>query len=604
MSEEKLQIAIYKINEESNLFSETENMLSTLSDHVKDKGFSPQELKSNLNDNYQIELFYKKNPLKPKWKLFLKDVAKNKQDILKENQSWSESFVILLLNSSSKNLYAVAGGLGYHAIQEFIDDDFGVDILSRLISKEDKILKSVKEKSVMGGILGTTKFFRKDYNLFENDGFGKIYQELKSGLNKDILKNKFGFSDEDLTKDSSCIAKTSFKINKSITFDQMFQIIDGCENIYNDETLTPISINNVEKIIKKKDEQLVTDLEKELSNQFWKRFSGETGSYDFDICHKDFENYLTASKYIIRKNISKNNFFDDFEFCNLENIDELFNKIKKLDDKPNNQEELFELIKSLKIFSYSEEDEKNPLTKGWIFHHIFGDVSLNNERYFLIDNGWYKIKDEFISDLNNSCKSFIENHYDENLSEIWNYPAEKENDFNAKFISDNPENDKVLVLDKITPENIEPCDILKWDDENIYFYHVKAGFGNTMRDLCSQVFISANKLKNDINSSKDYIGKIYDDLVSKKSSSDDYFKKAGSQTDNITKDEFLNLFTNKKLVFVLSVLDTGKDRNLKTNLSDFSSNIAKFSLQKLVKGMKGIDMNLRFSQIFKKQGRL
>jgi hypothetical protein len=73
MSEEKLQIAIYKINEEKNLFSETENTLSILSEHVKSKGFFPQELESNLNDNYEIELFYKKNPLKPKWKLFLKD---------------------------------------------------------------------------------------------------------------------------------------------------------------------------------------------------------------------------------------------------------------------------------------------------------------------------------------------------------------------------------------------------------------------------------------------------------------------------------------------------------------------------------------------------
>lgn len=280
--------------------------------------------------------------------------------------------------------------------------------------------------------------------------------------------------------------------------------------------MIPISINNVEKLVKKKNEKLVKDLEKELSSQLWKRFSEETGSYDFDICHKDFENYLTASKYIIRKNISKNNFFDDFVFCNLENINELFNKIKDLDDKPSNQDELFELIQSLKIFSYSEEDQSNPLTEGWILHHIFGDVSWNDERYFLIDNGWYKIKDEFIINLNNSCKSFIENHYDENLSETWSYPTEKENDFNAKFISDNPKDNKVLVLDKITPENIELCDILKWDDENIYLYHVKAGFGNTMRDLCSQIFISANKLKNDINSSKDYIEKIYDQLANKK----------------------------------------------------------------------------------------
>lgn len=63
MKEEKLQIAIYKINEESNLFSKTENILSVLSDNIKSKGFSPQELVLNLNDNndnYEIELFYKK----------------------------------------------------------------------------------------------------------------------------------------------------------------------------------------------------------------------------------------------------------------------------------------------------------------------------------------------------------------------------------------------------------------------------------------------------------------------------------------------------------------------------------------------------------------
>lgn len=60
MTEEKLQLAIYKINEESNLFSETENILSILSSYVESKGFSSQKLESNLNENYEIALFYKK----------------------------------------------------------------------------------------------------------------------------------------------------------------------------------------------------------------------------------------------------------------------------------------------------------------------------------------------------------------------------------------------------------------------------------------------------------------------------------------------------------------------------------------------------------------
>ncbi|MCK4540378.1 TIGR04141 family sporadically distributed protein [Candidatus Parcubacteria bacterium] len=602
MEEEKLQIAIYRINTENDLLFEAEDSFACLSERIKSKGFSSQNLQDDLIGDYDIGLFYKKSPLKPKWKDFFNGIAKDNQDILKLNQGWTESFVILFLNNISNNLYAITGGSGYHVIQEFIDDDFGVDILSCLITKEDKILKSVKEKSVMGGILGATKYFRKNYNLFENDGFGKIYQELKACLDKNILQDQFGFSAEDLKKESACIAKTSFKINKAITFNQIFQIIDRCEYILenpdNDPRLKPISINNVEKIVKKKKQRLIRELENELFNQLWKRYCDENENIDFDLCHKDFEKYLTASKYIVKKNISKNNLFDDFEFTDdkkLENIDELFKQIKELDGSPSDKDELESLIKSLKIYSYNDEDEINELTKGYVLHHIFGDVSFDGKKYFLIDNNWYKIKDDFIDELNQSCESFINSNHDDGLDKKWNYPTISENQYNESYLGEN----KTIVLDKITPDNIEPCDILKWDDENLYFYHVKAGFGNTMRDLCSQIFIAANKIKKDINSSKEYIGKIYDQLKNKKGSTDEYFDKIGKQTEIVSKDDFINFFTSKKLVFVLSVLDTATERNLKTDISEFNSNIAKFSLQELVKAMKGIDVEFRIIQIFK-----
>src|SRR5690606_29839351 len=118
-------------------------------------------------------------------------------------------------------VYVITGGMhSYSAIQDLIQDDFGVDILSRLIEKKDKILKAVREKSVMGGILGTTKFFRNSYNLFENDAFGKIYQELRANLDHQVLKDRFGFTQDDLNRDVVCVAKSSFKINKSLTLDQ------------------------------------------------------------------------------------------------------------------------------------------------------------------------------------------------------------------------------------------------------------------------------------------------------------------------------------------------------------------------------------------------
>lgn len=604
MDKDKLQIAIYRIDKDSELFPENGTRLSILESQAKSKGYSLQNLKQKV-ENFEIKIFYKKSPSEPKWKKFFESVIDDDQDILKNNQSWSESFIMFLLNTKTENLYAVTGGSGFYVAQDFIDDNFGVDILSRLIKKEDKILKSVKEKSVVGGILGTTKYFRNNYNLSENDSFGKIYQELKANLNKDALQSHFGFSIEELKKDSTCIAQTSFKINKSINFKQIFQIISGCEYILEnpdkDPNLDPVVINSVVKILKKKDKTLIQKLEDELFKQLWERYSDRNVNIDFDLCHKDFEKYLTASRYVVAKGNSTKNFFGDFEFKDeyqLNTIDKLFDALQKLDDKPTTKNDFQNIIKSLSIYSFNDEDEEKYTTKGSILAHIFGDVPLDDKVYFLIDSNWYKIKNSFIKDLNTSCENFIKNNFNEDLNKRWDVALWKdENNYNKAYIGE----PNTIVLDKIIPENIEPCDILRWDDKNLYFHHIKAGFGNTMRDLCSQVFVAANRLLPDKLTTRDYINKIYDHLLKKKGSSDEYFNSVGKQTDKITRDNFIKLFTEKKFIFVLSIRDTSKtsERSMKNDISQFHSNIAKFSLQELVKGMKSIEVGFQFGQIFK-----
>lgn len=602
--EEKLQLAIYKIDHGTIDSTGGEDLFSKVSTHILSKSFASQKINWDSIKDYQLALFYKKTPSNPKWKTFFKKIADNSEKILKENQSWNESFILLLLNKTSQNLYAITWGLGFHIIQEFIDEDFGVDVLSRLITKDDKILKSVKEKAVMGGILGTTKFFRKNYNLAENDSFGKIYQELEAFLDKNILQERFGFSLDDLKKWSTCFAKTSFKINKSITFDQLFQIITWCEYVLenpdNDPKLRPISINNVEKIVKKRNPDLIQKLEKELLKQLWSRFQNESEAFDFDICHRDFEKYLTATKFIVRRSSSENNYFWNYTFESLTLIDQMYEKIKEMENAPRDEGEFINLIRSLKIYSYDQENDNQPLTHSYLINHIFWDITCETNKYFLIDNAWYRIKENFIFELNESCTNFIVQNFHEEPMNNWDYANDDENAYNSKYISNTPLSEKILVFDKITPENIEPCDILRWSDKTLYFYHVKAGFSNTMRDLCSQIFIAATRIQKDLNWSKEYIWKIYDELSRKASSNDPYYKKAGKQLDNISKADFLDIFNKTKLVFVLCVFDTAvHERDIKNNIADFWSNIAKFSLQELIKGMKGIDIDLQVIQIAK-----
>lgn len=573
---QNLQFAIYKI--------ESSETLDSLSEKAAAKNFIPQLLVAESKDGFQVKLYYQIKSSNPKWKGFIKSVSATGEEILQPHKSRIEGFVLFLAKNG--RIYAVTGGHGHFIIQDCVDKDFGIDVFSRLVKKEDKVLKSAKETSLVGGVLGTTKYFRKNFNFFDNDSFGKIYQEVKANLDKEILTSKLGFTEDDIKKNSLCVAKSSFRINKDISFEQLLKLVDGCEFIL--ETEQSVPINNIEKLSKKKDQSLIDKLNGELLKQLWQRYSQPQDNVDFDICAYDWEKYLTASYYEVSRGAEGKNAFGDQQFEDLSNADILFAAIKSMAKKPDDQAAFEKLIRNLKISSFDDAGELQ--TYGYFLDHLLGDVLYDEKRYFLIDKVWYLIKNAFIEALNAHCNNFIGKHYIE-IEKSWADSLVDENAYNSQYIGAA----NTIVLDKITPENIEPCDILRWDQDNLYLYHVKAGFSNTMRDLCSQITIATNRIQQDINTDKAFIRKIYQTLKSK-IGGEGYFDKAGNQTENISEDEFVKLF-EKNITYVLAVLDTATNQRDIKSIEQFKSNIAKFSLQELSKDMRTLDVNLSIAQI-------
>lgn len=580
MSSNKAKINIYLIEEE---FTQ-----SAISKIIESKGFIKQLLLTKTLQDYKLNLYYKKKKSLPPWKSFLSPITESNEEILK-NQ-YAEGFILLLTSKTSDKTYAITGGIGYFAIQEYINSDYGIDVLSRIIRKEDKIIKSTKEKSVIGGILGTIKFYRSSFNLFESESFGKIYQELRTNLATNILINTFGFTDDEIKRGSFCIAKSSFNIAKAISIEHLIKIISGTEEIL--ETESAISINNVKKIPKKRNTELIKKLEKELANQLYNRYVSNQNHPSFDLCHKNFEQYLTADKYIVIRSSSKKNIFQDYAFEDLRDADSFFEKLKLTPAPPQNSDTLFKLLNNLRILTKDGEDQW--VTGGSFLSHILGDIELDGKKYFYIENIWYEINPDFIADLNSSCLSFISQNYIDSLS-LMNWPSsEDEKDYNLSHLG----LANTLVLDRVLNENIELCDILKWDAENLYLIHVKSGFGNTVRDLASQIFIASSRLKQDISAKKVFIEGIYDSLVSKSNGTSEDFKKIGAQSQSISKNDFKALF-KKNPIFVLAVYDTAtdsRDRSIR-NIEEFKSSIAKFSISELVKDMRSIDVRFQITQI-------
>ncbi len=574
----KLQTALHKIKPSVDL--------DELSGQITAE-YSEQNLRTDKKeiDGFTLKLFYKKNFTTPSWKNFLQNLSEGDQDAVQYRASASEAFILLL--TKGDNIYALSGGAGYFALQSFIDTEFGVDVFSRLVKKEDKILKATKEVSLVGGVLGTSKHFRKTYNFFDNEAFGRIYQELNAALDKEVMKSEFDFPDEELKKDSICVAKSSLKFNKKFSIEQFIKIITGCEKIINERQ--PIIINDVVKLSAKSDKILISDLEEELLNHLFKRYQDpENSAIDFDLCHNDFEKYLTGTRYIARKPNQKSLYLDIDE-GKLDNIDDLFESIRSNPKAPNDLESFNKLVRNLNIDSYDADD--NLQTSGRLLDHILGDILLEpaQRRYFLIDRKWYWVKDTFLEKLESECQNLIKTKPYTKIDKVWEVD-ETENQYNSKYI----ESPNAIVLDKILAENIELCDILQWDEEHVYLCHVKKGFDNSMRELCSQINIAAQRLKIDLSGNKSFLKSVYSSLTAK-IGGNEYFDNVGKQTVQYSEDKFLELFEQKTPVFVLSVLDTS-DRPLQ-NIKDFNSTIAKYSLQTLALEMKSKDTEHKISQI-------
>jgi len=181
-------------------------------------------------------LYYLKKESTPPWKIFFEKIVTKTQKIT-TTQGISEGFVFLIEKKKEKKdqknfFYAFTGGIGHFAIKDFIEPDFGINILLRMITPADKVLRAVKENSLMGNILGENKYFRSSSSFYENENFGKVYQEMIANLDNSILKN-LNLEKKDFFNNSYCVAKSFFKINKSLIFAEILDLKENSKILKN-----------------------------------------------------------------------------------------------------------------------------------------------------------------------------------------------------------------------------------------------------------------------------------------------------------------------------------------------------------------------------------
>lgn len=590
---EKIQAAVYLIDDAlfgNYDFDETVRTIITQINSGTQPQFRyrPDELSSLDSNDFQLSLYYNYKQMPPKWSSFLKTVL-GEAAVLNSAENRVYSFICFI--GYQEHIFAVAGGSGSLAIDRFVVQDFGMELITRLFHRHHKVVKSIQDRGVTGAVLGQTKFYRGDQRFSDENEFGKIYKQVQAELSNRILTENFGFKEEELKrKVSGCLAKSSFQISKAIDFPTLLRLVRRFTEILG--FAQNFALNKVSHISKrqKKNHALINQLNERLVNVLFDDCVNEVES-DFDFCHKEFDKYRIASVFTLK--LPDNETIEFEEPVHLGILVEQLRKEERLllDDST------FFKHSVLELFIEAADNDGNILTNGKVLEHLHGEVNLGEKVYFIIDGEWYEIHPDFIQDINRECKDILEQCWDCELVKEVFHPKQKERDFNSKFIGQA----NTFVFDTITPENIEACDILKHDDQSVYLLHVKKGFNNSIRDLAAQIAIAARRIKQDKLSGYNYISELEKQAGGAIFSTSAFMKKIGKQ--KFPKEGLKKIFEGKRdknIVFCLAFVDVAKGKRcLKANLDLFDSNIAKYALIELRRQIQGYGFDFKIIQLQK-----
>lgn len=568
---------VRKIDSDENKIYSSEEIVEFLLE--KNSDYREQKLRNNVQidvKGLKTKVAYRPSLPEPTtWRNFFLEVLKSDSEMLMSKKQ-EESFMVYIYNET--NIYSITGGYAFHRIESYLDSLFGIKILSGLIDRNAKKIKGVSERNVSKSIMATTKMFRVDYSISEDEDFGKIYKEIIAQLDSKILEEKLGFKKDEIKK-VQCIARTYFKIAKSIDIEKVYEIIDKIDKIMSQD-INDLNKVNILNSRNNKDKYIIEDLEQILIDKLYKDYLDEEKFY-YDICDNDYQSFLLAGNYCLKYN----NIYEKLESFDKEDvIDAIANisKEKRIDitEKSNFKK----LIKNLRIVSF-EEIIENESTNSKFLRSISSEIEKDGCKYFIMEGTWFKITEDYVSELNDKLALNIQNKINSTLiKNIWSKKTvidKKTKESKQVYITETEfmnqnfldVKDVIIAHTKLI-DNIEFADLIKFDENNkkIYLIHIKRGFDASVRDLSYQMIFSCNILQNArILGNYSKLEDLYDKLEE-------------NQKAKIEKQKFINLFKENEIIYVFTFDDETKTkRDIKSNIRAFESNIAKGVVLDLIK---------------------
>ncbi len=528
------------------------------------KKFDIESLKTIEKDNFTYFLYlFKSDEVASDWQEFLPNG-------LTQNENFNETKLSLILFIETEDhLFCVIGGnASYQIILPFVDQSYGLNTYSRIIKPAEDELASIKSRGLTGTRAGMSEQFRDNYRIIDFIKFGKIPQEIHLRLSQEISDLHFDFLKKRENDRIQVYVGKGFKIKKGVDFEilhRLIQELDIIEQLDADDYLSSYKeITDTKYIQNHLYPELITRIFNDIENLGKSRLDLHNRfQYDFSNPN-NIEKFYEADEYRLKEKTDKGGYK---VFKIVEDRNEIYDAVLKRAVEKTGQNDRFKFmvfLQGVKITCY--QDKKLTISSNFLYH-ISTEFKFDRKPVFLVDTKWFHLRDSFVEDLKINTVHVL-NSYPA-PEDILNIPWDKtilrtEGVYNFEY----DEKDNYIVLDTLIADNLELCDIMFYNEDELYLIHVKYGFQSKMRELTNQVLISARRLRETKGTKeKKLLVDIHHQLIEK-----------GYNINGLDLEHFIALF-EKRIKYVIAFTShLKKDLEVKNNIEKFTSNIARYSL--------------------------
>ncbi|QNN42616.1 DUF6119 family protein [Pedobacter roseus] len=515
------------------------------------------------------------------WKDFLPE------DLTIDRDFSQQLLSLVLFVETSIDLLVIVGGSAFRIILPYIDESYGLNTYSRIMTRDQDELISIRSRGITGNRVGMNEQFRKDFRIMDFIRFGKFPVEIQLRLSRTTTDTHFSYLKTKANERVQITVSKGFKVKKAIDFDALDDLVSELNYI---QELAPSDyLSSYEEVTDSGfiRDQLYPLLIQQLYNDipYINRTVDEyQPHFEFDFCDpNNIEKFYEADYYILK---AKTDDGGHKQFGRAEHKDEIYLKVMRhalTQVGENDKFSLMVFLQGVRVTCY--HNNKKSVGSAFLYH-FNAEFHLDQTPYFLIDTKWFKLRATFVNELQTDALHIF--RANKTPKTILDLPWDKkilatERDYNLSYQG----RAGYIVMDTFTPDGIELCDLIHYDKDNIYLIHVKYGFGGQIRELTNQIILSARRLKFDLASKeKKWLEEAH------------ALAERAGHVQGLSFEDFKSLFVTKKVNYVLAFCSHLKDDFLvEDQIERFKSNIARFSLIECSSDMRQSYFELYVAQI-------